>query len=700
MSRSAEQIAPTLLPQTPRRALDAPEPQAFAPTRTAQPIVRIHILGPMRATTCLGDEVLPRGRKARALLGCLCLAAGERLQRRTLAVMMWDRVPPYQAHASFRQAFRELVVSLGSLADELIIADRDTIRLNTDLCWIDALAITAPSPSPSRNVARDLAALCSGELLERLDDVSASFGQWLVAERARFGEKCRALRESGEQQRANPEAIERADIARRLIAFGPTYEGASRVLMRALADMGEPEQAMEEYTRCERALRTILNVEPSAETRALNDAIRMVPLRGEQGRIEVASMAPRRTTADLAPSPSNRNRLRVGVLPFRTQSLLPADDLALSLSQEVASELARFRWFDVIAPMAFAGGQPANLQSDDLMRRNELDYVVDGILSSDGSGHHIGVRLLDLTRYATPVWSDRFELAADEPYRVDEVTARIVAQVDPVILFIEGQPQRRERHGAIGLLLRAIPLMYSMERAKYEQAGALIRRALEEDPDNAKIAAWAAHWQVFHVGQGWAPDSAQALEQAQSLALRAIRLDPKNAEALGIYGHICSFLNKDFDTALRYFDQSLRLNPNLAYIWALSAPTYCYIGQPDVALQRLDRYRELAPFDPYFGLFETMYPLAYVFKGDYVRAATIGRRVVQSNPAFSNGYKPLIAALGHLGRRDEAQVYVDRLRQLEPHFTVEHFGTVYPFRRGSDRERYIEGLRRAGVPER
>jgi DNA-binding SARP family transcriptional activator/Tfp pilus assembly protein PilF len=650
----------------------------------------------MRATTCLGDEVLPRGRKARALLGCLCLAGGERLKRRTLAMMLWDRVPPYQAHASFRQAFRELIVALGPLADELIVADRDTIRLNADLCWIDALAIMAPAPS--QNVARDLAALCSGELLEGLDDVSVSFGQWLVAEQARFEEKCRALRESGEQDRANPEAQERADIARRLIAFGPTYEGASRVLMRALADMGEPAQAIEEYTRCERALRTILNVEPTTETRALNDAIRMVP-RAEQGRLEVVSAAARRTAAELAPSSANRNRLRVGVLPFRTQSLLPADDLALSLSQEVASELARFRWFDVVAPMAFAGGQPANLQSDDLMRRNELDYVVDGILSSNGSGHHICVRLLDLTRYATPVWSDRFELAADEPYRVDEVTARIVAQVDPVILFIEGQPKRRERHGATGLLLRAIPLMYSMERGKYEEAGDLIRRALEQEPDNAKIAAWAAHWQVFHVGQGWAPDESQAMAQAQSLALRAIQIDPKNAEALGIYGHICSFLNKDFDTALRYFDQSLRLNPNLAYIWALSAPTHCYVGQPDIALQRLERYRELAPFDPYFGLFETMYPLAYVFKGDYARAATIGRRVVNSNPEFSNGYKPLIAALGHLRQRAEAQTYVDRLRQMEPHFTVAQFGKVYPFRRDSDRERYLEGLRLAGVPE-
>ena len=61
--------------------------------------------------------------------------------------------------------------------------------------------------------------------------------------------------------------------------------------------------------------------------------------------------------------------------------------------------------------------------------------------------YQISVRLLDLTRYATPVWSDRFELAVGELHRVDEVvTARIVGQIDPVILFIEGQPKRREKY--------------------------------------------------------------------------------------------------------------------------------------------------------------------------------------------------------------------------------------------------------------
>jgi tetratricopeptide (TPR) repeat protein len=182
-------------------------------------------------------------------------------------------------------------------------------------------------------------------------------------------------------------------------------------------------------------------------------------------------------------------------------------------------------------------------------------------------------------------------------------------------------------------------------------------------------------------------------------ALTAIKLDPDNAEALGIYAHCCSYADRDFDTALYYFDRSLRLNPSLAFIWGLSAPTYCYIGEPEVALQRLERYRELAPFDPYFFWFETLYTIAYMFKGDYERAVIVGRRAVKALPEFVNGYKPLIASLGHLGRHAEAKPYTAKLLSLEPDFTVERFGQVYPFKKEKDRKRYMQGLRLAGVPE-
>jgi tetratricopeptide (TPR) repeat protein len=298
------------------------------------------------------------------------------------------------------------------------------------------------------------------------------------------------------------------------------------------------------------------------------------------------------------------------------------------------------------------------------------------------------------------VWSERFELQVSDLHRLSEmVTGRVVGSIDPFIFFIEGQPNRREHYGATGVLLLALPLLHSMEREKFARAGVLIHQAMEIDPNNAMAPAWAAFWHLVRIGQGWTADNSGALATAEAFCRKAIEIDPDNAEALGICAH--TFLwKRDFEAAVNYFDRSLRLNPNLAFIWALSAATYCYIGEPVVALQRLKRYRDLAPFDPYSFFFEAAYSLAYLFKGDYEQAVLVGRGAVKSNPEFSAGYKPLIAALGHLGRTDEAKPYIAKLLSLEPHFTVEHFGKTHPIKRPQDRKRYLRALLAAGVPAR
>ncbi|HXW23125.1 MAG TPA: tetratricopeptide repeat protein [Xanthobacteraceae bacterium] len=590
---------------------------------TACRIARIHLLGPMRATSYLGDDILPRGKKARALLALLCLASGEKLPRIRLARMLWDQASDELARGSLRHALLEVCAALGPLAAELISTGRATIRLDANACWIDAVALRESSAPDSERA--DLALFCAGKLLDGLDGVSASFDRWLARERDRFKWKTRGLR--------------------------------------------QPKTA-----------------------RASSDVKHDGPPR-----------FPPRTETHAHQHLPGRNRLRVAVLPFEGKGegkgAERGEDFAFSLSHDIAAGLARFRWFDVVAPVSFIYRPLDNYTGEHLLQRKELDYAVDGAVGRHGRFIEIDVRLLDLSRRTEPVWSERFELQASELHRLNEmVTGRVVGSIDPVTLFIEGQPNRRERYGATGLLLLAIPLLFSVERTKYERAGVLIHRAMEIDPKNATAPAWAAFWHITRVGQGWTQDVAGALATAETLCRKAIEIDPDNAEALGFYAHTCLW-KKDFDAAIRYYDRSLRLNPNLAFIWALSAPAYCYIGEPIVALQRLKRYRELAPFDPYFW-FEGAYALAYFFKGDYEQAVLVGRGAVKSNPNFSAGYKPLIAALGHLRRPDEAKPYIAKLLSLEPHFTVEHFAKTYAIKRANDRRRYMRGLLLAGVPAR
>lgn len=680
--------------------------------QSAGPLVRIHILGPMSAMSYSGESVLPRGKRARAILGSLCLADGAPLKRGRLAALLWDRVPDSQARASFRQALRELMVAFGPLTEDLILADRETIRLDTDQCWVDAIALLEnPSELLAGDIAKqfekeiDVTKVFGGELLDDLDDISTSFDQWLIGERTRFTEERRDLFEKQltTADEAN-DADQRASIARRLIKFDPTHEGALRILMRALVDMKDPAQALREYAKCRDALKKTLDIEPSAETQSLHDMIRQGSIARPRAPATdaVPIVVPAKRKRSKVPTPvADPSRRRVGVLPFMASDDASEERLALWLSLDISTALSRFRWFDVVAPVALMRS-PHALMNDDILRRNELDYVVDGALSHNGDRVQINVRLLNLKHYAKPVWSERFDLASDRSQGVhDDVIAKIVARIDPVILFIEGKAKRRDKTDATGLLAEALPLIYRMERAQYEEAGALIQQALQVEPDNAMVAAWAAHWHLFYVGQGWAriENVPQELAAAREHARNATVLDPDNAEALGIYAHILAFAERDFDSALHYFDRALRLNPNLAFNWAFSSGTYSYIGEPDIALQRLERYRELAPFDPYYFWFENFYTIAYVFKGDYRQAAIVGRRAVKANPGFSNAYKPLIAALGHLGQIEEAREAVGKLLLLEPNFTVQRFAKTYPIKKDSDRERYMDGLRKAGVPE-
>lgn len=394
-------------------------------------------------------------------------------------------------------------------------------------------------------------------------------------------------------------------------------------------------------------------------------------------------------------------RPRVAVLPFTPSCSEKIEHLAFALAQEIAAALGRCCRFEVIAGIMPDSAAPSCVVREQQFRRLNLDYLVDLTLSQGAHGSEINARLLDLHGEARPIWSKRLGLANCDAGQIGELVAtHIAGRIDPAIPQIEESLKTRNHYGATGFLRRAVPLMFSMEREKYQEAGQLIKSALEMEPDNAEIAAWAARWQQFNVTLGYTAHSQQEFAKVRDLALRSIKLNPENAEALGMYAHYCAFLESEFDTALHYFDRSLRLNSSDAFIWALSSATCCYIGEPKAALARLDHYRELAPFDPFVCCYELLYTIAYLFNQDYERAATVGRRAVAAIPRFVNAYKPLIAALGHLGRREEAKPYLDKLLTLEPGFTVERFGEVYPIKKAADRRRYVDGLRLAGVAAR
>ena len=78
--------------------------------------------------------------------------------------------------------------------------------------------------------------------------------------------------------------------------------------------------------------------------------------------------------------------------------------------------------------------------------------------------------------------------------------------------------------------------------------------------------------------------------------------------------------------------------------------------------------------------------------------AAVATMKALDNPPMT-AYRWVISALGHLGRIDEAKPYVEKYVQRYEDFTIRSHASKQHFKHAEDREHYLEGLRKAGMPE-
>jgi DNA-binding SARP family transcriptional activator/TolB-like protein len=684
-------------------------------------VVRLRLIGQMEAWTVRSESVLPVGRKTRALLASIAMAAPRPLLRGRLAEQLWSRRPEEQARASLRQEIHRLLEALSPAETEILIITRDHLTLRPGAVWIDVeevMRATAAQPAAL--------ALLDGDLLEDLDGIDPNFDAWLNAERERLRDRARGIAELMLREDMEPDVAIAA--AQRLLAIDRSHEGAWRALMKAHAARGERGLAVQAYDRCRASLGDMLDAAPSIETQKLLNEIRgpsnsRLPLRPPQVAEPVSpppapvvadpetASAPAPPADDLSPGAPKREALatrggaHVGVMPFRLIGM-PDEDahLAPGLADEITNALSRFRWMFIVSSNSLGRFAAEHRDEATIRREFGLDFLLDGSVQRAGNKIRISLRLLDLRANNQIVWARRFDRETNDLLSLqDEIAAEVVAQIDPEILLIEAK--RSSSRGQVGataydLMLRSIPLIGRMEHDPFLQAGQHLADAIALEPDYAAAYAWYAYWHIFLVGQDWADNPQAMMQRAGELAERSIVLDPFDARGLSISGHVRAFLHRRLHEAMVLHERALTLNPNLASAWALSAVTHAYAGDPEEAERRNNRYKKLSPLDPHAFFFDAFFVLIHLMKRDYETAVEVGRAVSQLNPSFTATYKPYLAALGHLRRDQEAATIRRRLLALEPDFTIERFMQINAMERESDRMHYAEGLRLAGIRER
>ena len=695
-------------------------------------MVRLRLIGQMEAWTLTSDSILPTGRKTRALLAILALAAPRPVLRGRLAEMLWSRRPEEQARASLRQEIHRLLEATHPVGTQILNINRDHLSLRPGTVWVDVEEVLRATPTKPASLS-----LLDSDLLEDLDGLDPSFDAWLAAERERVRDRARELAESLLHEKGDPETV--IPAAQQLLAIDRTHEGAWRTLMRAYTTRGERGMAIQAYDRCRAVLNDLLDAQPSEETQKLLAEIRASsPLPRPEPRPDARQPDARqdvrpdgrpdaRPDARAEPRPLNRAEAklefgrtdrngavemrpaaprggsRVGVLPLLLSGASEDDShLSTGLADEITAGLARFRWMSLVSSTSLARYATQTRDETAIRRAFGIDFLLDGTIQRIGPQLRISLKLLDLRANNQLVWSRRFDRDGKDLMSLqDDIAAEVVAQIDPEILLIEAQrvtARPVSDPSAYDLVLRSLPMLTRLEQAQFMEAGNLLRQALAIEPDYPAAYAWYAFWHLFLVGQSWTQERGSALLEAERVADRAISLDPQDAKALSIAGHVRAFLQHRVHDGLALQDRALTVNPNLPMAWGFSGAAKCYAGEFDDAERRLNRYKRLSPLDPHGFMFDTGFTMVALLKHEFLAAVDYGRKASQLNLSFSSALKPYLAALGHLGASAELERVRTQLQKLEPGFTITGFASGSPFTRQQDTDLFCEGLRLAGLP--
>ena len=395
------------------------------------------------------------------------------------------------------------------------------------------------------------------------------------------------------------------------------------------------------------------------------------------------------------------NTIRLGVMPFRTVRSAGESAFSLGLADEITKAFARFRGITCVSPASVAAlaGEPPG--PTERWLRLDLDFLLDGSLRRKGDEIGVVARLINMRGSGEITWQRRFGGSMPDVLNLqDQIAAETAAQVVPELLVWEGREAASRPQvdpTAYDLMLRAIPAIYCLDQAGFQEAGRLLERSLALDPGSAACHSWLAQWYFLSVGQGWEADPAAAIQRADRLAQQAILLDPEDARGFTVAGHVRAFLHKGARDALWLHEKALELNPNLALAWCYSGLAHCYAGQHAEAIRRIEHGQHLSPHDPHGFFFEMALMMPYLLTGQYDIAARLGRHARDAHPGLSSTFKVLLSALGHLRAAKEASAVLKDLLKLEPHFSLREARSRSPLLLPADLDRYVEGLRLAGV---
>jgi TolB-like protein/tetratricopeptide (TPR) repeat protein len=404
-------------------------------------------------------------------------------------------------------------------------------------------------------------------------------------------------------------------------------------------------------------------------------------------------------------APALPDKPSIAVLPFQNMSDDPGQDyFADGMVEDIITALCHIRWLFVIARNSSFTYKGRAVDVKQVGRELGVRYVLEGGVRRLAQRVRITAQLIDVSTGAH-LWADHFDGGVEDIFDLqDQVAANVVGAISPKLEQAEIERATRKPTGSLDAydyFLRGMANVHRLAREATTEALALLAKANELDPEFATPYGVAGFCYVVRKINGWTTDRAHEVAETMRLARLAAQLGKDDAVALSFGGLALGYVAGDLEGAVALIDRALALNPNLATAWYASGTVRAFRGgEPDVAIEHLQRAMRLSPRDPLMFTMQGVTAFAHFFAGRYDEASSWAEKAFWERPNILATLRIAAASNALAGRLEEAQQAVARALELDPEMRLSNLkDRVGVFRRADDYEKYAGALRQAGLPE-
>jgi adenylate cyclase len=403
--------------------------------------------------------------------------------------------------------------------------------------------------------------------------------------------------------------------------------------------------------------------------------------------------------------------ISIAVLPFVNLSSDPKQGfLAAGITEDLTTELAGIPHLVVISSSAALEIKSNALDASRAARELRVRYILRGNLRLEGDRLRINAQLID-AETASQLWAKHIEGSWDDAFSVrDQVIDGVVTSLKLRVATDFGSPQTAggtSNPAAYEAYLQALGAWIGGQPADYVAAKTFYQQALEIDPEFGAAAAELAWVYYSSYGQraylaALRVTNSEAI--AKSNSFQELAAKHPSAAYYQLRSDILLHEGK-FEEAIVAAERSLALDSSNRFSYHAMSYALILGGRADDGLGFLQAAERVDPnWTPWRYYLAA---LGHASRGRFEEAASLLEKMERAPRAADHltrylALELLTSVYGNLNRSGDAERAKKELENLLPlvevqTFTINRATTDLPFKYAPDRERILEGLRKAGV---